>query len=1050
MNAPDASGGRADPLDMGEILAHQGFVRGLARSLAGGGADDLVQETWVHLLERAPERPRRLRSWLAKVVLHLARDRRRGEERRVARELEAARAPAPASRAAGSTSELVQRMELHRRLVELVLSLEPAGREIVLLHHFEGLTVAAAAQRLGIPFETAKTRLRRALASLRERLDRELGGRDAALAALLPLARFDLPLAPIGATATASTATGGATSAGATTTVAGAAAAGSLLGAPILMTTTGKLLLAAASVAVVGGLVLWNLDGRTIPPGDRDARVAAGSSLPEPATVGDAPIAPSRDAPAAPERTPLDAPATSDAIGPISPAHAALLVKTIWKSDGSPAPRAPLRLVARDADARFPEARRVRTDEKGELLLRDVAPGEIEVAAAGFASGAEESKECVQALTLAAGERGDVTLALWDAMPLAGEVVDQAGKPVADAEIWVGDRANDACCDGVLAATSDERGLFELRAVGLQVYLAARAPGFATSDAVMASSLRRGEERRIRLVVGGEEARLRGRVFDPEGAPLAGALVVVDAEEGSSRLLDDGSIADRPPPRVARTDADGRFELDGLGAGDVVVLARTERHPPVAASLRLRPGETAERDLQLRRAGALEGRVNDAQGAAIPGAQLFTLTWLGNRLFQLAESATRSDEEGRYAFASLPPGPVTLRVNAGAAGSKNLQLEIPEGGVLRRDVLLERGPTLRGRVIDERRRPLAGMRIQAQPGSGGAPRIPEAVASDAEGRFEIPDLDEQEWSLTVEDPQDLHVILLRRTARPGGDEVELVIGAEQRATATIEGRLLDPDGRPASALVSIWQVDSNSIRSLRVDERGCFGLGPLPPGRYRVWAAADGCAPIEFGELELAPEQQLDLGERRFARPAALVLRVERADGAAIAAGDVALRRAKDDRGDDGAVELAASGRELRASALAPGDYVVEVIGAGLARRRIPVTLNAGATTTLDLHVEPGVSCRFVITRDHEAGDALPLAGRHEWTARGPEGAELRGTLTGAADAKSLDLSLCLAPGAWSLTVTAADGARAQTTFEASRRSSDGEPVLLLLRRCAR
>jgi DNA-directed RNA polymerase specialized sigma24 family protein len=79
-----------------ELLAHADWLRRLARSLVGEGqADDLVQDTWVAALRRPPHAVGSPRPWLARVLANAARNRRRGELRRSAREELAMASPEP-------------------------------------------------------------------------------------------------------------------------------------------------------------------------------------------------------------------------------------------------------------------------------------------------------------------------------------------------------------------------------------------------------------------------------------------------------------------------------------------------------------------------------------------------------------------------------------------------------------------------------------------------------------------------------------------------------------------------------------------------------------------------------------------------------------------------------------------------------------------------------------------------------------------------------------------------------------------------------------------
>lgn len=166
------------------LLEHAEWVRALARTLVydPDRVDDVVQETWVAALKAPPASTDRLRGWLATVVRNVARQTGRAEGRRRRRE----QATPPADPAL-STGAVFARASLHRELVEHVFALDEAHRDVVLLRYFEGLTPQQIARKRGTPVATVKTRLQRALARLRTRLDNEHGDRGSWCAALAPL-----------------------------------------------------------------------------------------------------------------------------------------------------------------------------------------------------------------------------------------------------------------------------------------------------------------------------------------------------------------------------------------------------------------------------------------------------------------------------------------------------------------------------------------------------------------------------------------------------------------------------------------------------------------------------------------------------------------------------------------------------------------------------------------------------------------------------------------------------------------------------------------------
>jgi RNA polymerase sigma factor (sigma-70 family) len=179
------------------LLKEMGWVRGVARGLVSnpGDADDLAQETWVSATQ-GPPRPEGLtRAWLARVLRNRLLSRSLSDRRRARREFMGARraeTPLP--------EELVSRMETQRLLAEAVMRLGEPYRSTVILRYSEGLAPAEIARRLAVPASTVRSRLKRALAQLREDLDARFdGGREAWSIALAPwVGQGSLTLMPMG------------------------------------------------------------------------------------------------------------------------------------------------------------------------------------------------------------------------------------------------------------------------------------------------------------------------------------------------------------------------------------------------------------------------------------------------------------------------------------------------------------------------------------------------------------------------------------------------------------------------------------------------------------------------------------------------------------------------------------------------------------------------------------------------------------------------------------------------------------------------------------
>jgi RNA polymerase sigma factor (sigma-70 family) len=164
-----------DPLDASALLScHDAVMRLAARlTLDPNVADDIAQQAMLQMLRAPPRAGPGLRSFLAKVVANVATNFRLADSRRVARE-RAAASPEPLP----PTADLVAQLSAHKDVVDELLRLEEPARTIVFLRFFRDEKPRAIAERLGEPVATIETRLRRALARLRERLDQRHGERS--------------------------------------------------------------------------------------------------------------------------------------------------------------------------------------------------------------------------------------------------------------------------------------------------------------------------------------------------------------------------------------------------------------------------------------------------------------------------------------------------------------------------------------------------------------------------------------------------------------------------------------------------------------------------------------------------------------------------------------------------------------------------------------------------------------------------------------------------------------------------------------------------------
>jgi RNA polymerase sigma-70 factor (ECF subfamily) len=162
------------------VVVHQRLVFGLALRVVGdrGDAEEVAQDTFeraYHALagydtERVAAM--RLRPWLARIALNLARNRlrRRPPPGRPLEDGDGQPLPVAAP-AASQPDQLAERRQERELLAELLAGLPRPYREAVVLRHVEGLAYAEVAEVLGRPVGTVKTHVHRGVRQLRDSLE---------------------------------------------------------------------------------------------------------------------------------------------------------------------------------------------------------------------------------------------------------------------------------------------------------------------------------------------------------------------------------------------------------------------------------------------------------------------------------------------------------------------------------------------------------------------------------------------------------------------------------------------------------------------------------------------------------------------------------------------------------------------------------------------------------------------------------------------------------------------------------------------------------------
>jgi RNA polymerase sigma-70 factor (ECF subfamily) len=147
-------------------------VRNLVRYLASGDSevDDVAQKVLVQLMRsfQSYRGEGSLRAWCDRITVRVAIShlRKRRDRERQTREI------GPDLYAVSSDPGQPDDYLLRREAVRWLDALPREQREVVVLHHVVGLSAPELAEQLGIPFETARSRLRLGMSKLRENLER--------------------------------------------------------------------------------------------------------------------------------------------------------------------------------------------------------------------------------------------------------------------------------------------------------------------------------------------------------------------------------------------------------------------------------------------------------------------------------------------------------------------------------------------------------------------------------------------------------------------------------------------------------------------------------------------------------------------------------------------------------------------------------------------------------------------------------------------------------------------------------------------------------------
>jgi protocatechuate 3,4-dioxygenase beta subunit len=490
-----------------------------------------------------------------------------------------------------------------------------------------------------------------------------------------------------------------------------------------------------------------------------------------------------------------------------------------------------------------------------------------------------------------ADQRFDIVLG--EPKDLAGDVVDEKGQPVADAEVSIAFAVISTAEEpylylldvpGLLNSKTNNNGHFlfgNMPAGATFEFLVSKAGRVTVNTAAQAafgSSSPRLDiartasepprcqfspgQRGIRLVLP-LEARIEGTVVESRsGEPVGGVTVRARADQQDGGFL---------PPDPATTSEDGRFSIGGLVAGNHTLELATGKGQVAEwvaqpANVSLKANETKSGvKLELMKGGIIQVLVKDAGGRPVANAGVSIHDMPRDQYF-----AGRTDANGLVRMRVLSGQyHVAHPFQAGyALQMGGQQVTINEGETKQLKFILNTAPRVEGIVRDEAGYPLSGVKVEVTP-SGR-----EEITTAADGRFAVT------WNPeSVRLPGTIFVLVARDLARNLAEVVELDeqvrnVDIKLKRAAILAGRVLNQEGKALAGarILVVLRLSRGSVPlGLRypviTSADGTFEIKALPSGgEYRLTAMADGYGKheISINAADLTGNRQ-DVGQFRLA-----------------------------------------------------------------------------------------------------------------------------------------------------------------------------------------
>ena len=262
------------------------------------------------------------------------------------------------------------------------------------------------------------------------------------------------------------------------------------------------------------------------------------------------------------------------------------------------------------------------------------------------------------------------------------------------------------------------------------------------------------------------------------------------------------------------------------GAVVIAVILWKPSAPSPPAPLPSASAATAPAASVEDRTPEILGHILDADGNAVNGA---TVRLVSPSPPYTVYRDTKTGATGAFSFPHVGPWRVRVVADHDPDGVvTSAVLQSPDGGTTEITLVLSAAGAVRGTVVDAEDHPVAGAVLSVE----GVPWIVPPATSDDAGGFRIPTVPDEATSLVA-------VARGYRTARavlgPRDDQRELVVRVRLLAASTIDGVVLDTDGKPTRARVVACEEQPAEART----ESGEDGAFQLPPSAIGCEALAE-------------------------------------------------------------------------------------------------------------------------------------------------------------------------------------------------------------------